>query len=136
MISPYFKRCAGDLRVARNNVFYNSFNISFGRSVFIANGNWFAGTDLIEVSDEVMFGPNSIIISGNHSKVNNSFRYGPNVISPIFIGKGSWIGGNCAILAGSSVGEGTVVGANSVVRGQVPSNVLFAGNPGRVIKEV
>lgn len=136
LISPFFKKCGKNLRVARGNVFYNSFNISFGDNVYIAYGNWFSGSTDIVVESEVMFGPKSIIISGNHVRSHGSFRYGKNELKPILISFGCWIGGNCSILAGAKIGKGTVIGANSVVIGSVPANCLFAGNPGTVKKEI
>lgn len=136
LLRPFFKRCGRNLRVARCNVFYKSFNIEIGDNVYIAYGNWFAGSDVITIQSEVMFGPKSIIVSSNHVKNNGSFRYGTDVLKPIFIGKGSWIGANCNILAGASIGSGCLIGAGTVVSKSVPDNVLFAGNPGRVVKEI
>lgn len=135
-ISPFFYKCGSNLRVARGNIFYNSFNITIGKNVYIAYGNWFSGATDIVIGDEVMFGPKSIIISGNHKRKNGSFRYGDNSVKPIKIGFGCWIGGNCSILAGSCIGNGTVIGANSVTAGQIPSDCVFAGNPGSVIKKL
>lgn len=54
---------------------------------------------------------------------------------PIHIKKGTWIGGNSTITVGSVIGEGCVIGANTVIIGNVNDNVLFAGNPGKMIKE-
>lgn len=136
LIRPFFKRCGKDLRVARSNVFINSFNMEFGDHVFIAHGNWFSAAASISVGNEVMFGPGSVIVTLNHTKINSSFRYGPGAAKAISIGAGCWIGGNSSILSGSEIGEGTVVGASTVVRGVVPAHVLFAGNPGKVIKAV
>jgi maltose O-acetyltransferase len=84
------------------------------------------------IRDEVKFGPKSIIVSSNHTIKNGSFRFGGDSLSPVRIGFGSWIGGNCAILAGSVIGKGTVIGANSVTSTIVPDNCLFAGNPGEI----
>lgn len=93
LLSLFFKKCGRNLRVASRNVFYNSFNIEIGNDVYIAYGNWFNGSTLIQIGDEVMFGPKSIIVSGNHTKKNHSFRYGENTVKPISISKGTWIGG-------------------------------------------
>jgi acetyltransferase-like isoleucine patch superfamily enzyme len=46
-----------------------------------------------------------------------------------------WIGQNAVILKGVTIGEGAVVGANSVVTRDVPPRTMVAGNPARVIKE-
>lgn len=136
LIRPFFKSCGRDLRIARGNIFYNSHRIIIGDNVYIGYGNWFNASDEIKIENEVLFGPGSIIVSGNHSRLDGSFRYGPNKNKPIRIEKGAWIGGNCAILAGCSVGKGSVVGANSVANTIIPANVIFAGNPGKVIKYI
>lgn len=54
--------------------------------------------------------------------------------SPVAIGDNSWIGVNVAILPGVKIGRNVVVGANSVVTGDLPDNCVAAGNPARVIK--
>jgi maltose O-acetyltransferase len=136
LISPFFKNCGENLRVARGNVFYNSFNITIGKNVYIAFGNWFSGSTDIIIEDEVMFGPKSIIISGNHKRKNGSFRYGTDSLKPIKIKFGSWIGGNCAILAGSIIGKGSIIGANTVTNGIIPDDCIYAGNPGVVKKTI
>ena len=52
---------------------------------------------------------------------------------PVRIGEGSWIGANVVILPGVTVGQHAVVGANSVVRADVPTGAVVAGAPARVI---
>lgn len=53
---------------------------------------------------------------------------------PIVIEDDVWIGDNCLILSGVTIGKGAVIAANTVVSKNVPSYSIFAGNPGRVIK--
>lgn len=55
---------------------------------------------------------------------------------PINIRDDAWIGMNCIILKGVTIGEGAVVGAGSVVTKDVPAWTLVAGNPARVIREL
>lgn len=55
---------------------------------------------------------------------------------PIAIKNDAWIGMNCIILKGVTIGEGAIVGAGSVVTKNVPPWTLAAGNPARVIKEL
>lgn len=52
----------------------------------------------------------------------------PSGAKPIRIGAGSWIGSRCTILAGVTIGPGSVVGASVVVREDLPANTLLAGS--------
>ena len=53
---------------------------------------------------------------------------------PIHIGPNVWIGFDVCVLPGVTIGEGSVVGARSVVREEVPPFTVVAGNPARVIR--
>ncbi len=134
LASFFFKSCGKDLRLGRGLTFFNSFNIEIGDHVLLATNNWVSGSTTIVIESEVMIGPGCIIISGNHGRANGSIRYGKDTFKPIRIGFGTWIGGNCSVLAGSEIGKGSVISANSVVKGEVPPNSLFVGNPGSVVK--
>lgn len=55
---------------------------------------------------------------------------------PITVGNGCWIGANVVILPGITIGDGSVIGAGSVVTKDIPANVVAAGNPCRVLREI
>lgn len=55
-------------------------------------------------------------------------------IAPVRIGRGTWVGEHAVILAGVTVGEFAVIGANSVVSRDVPARTVVAGAPARPIK--
>jgi acetyltransferase-like isoleucine patch superfamily enzyme len=61
---------------------------------------------------------------------------GPAEARPIAIGRGVWIGFDCCVLPGVTIGEGAVVGARSVVTRDVPPFTIVAGNPARVIRRL
>ena len=54
---------------------------------------------------------------------------------PIIIKKGSWLAFGCHILSGVTIGEHSVVAANSVVTKDVPPYSVVAGNPARIVKQ-
>lgn len=58
------------------------------------------------------------------------------LIKPIHLKKGCFIGASTIILPGTTVGVNTIVGAGSVIKGNIPDNVVVAGNPAHVIKTI
>ena len=59
-----------------------------------------------------------------------------DVFSPILVGNNVFIGSGTILLPGTTIGDNCVIGAGSVVTGDVPANSVAAGVPARVIKEV
>src|SRR5207248_11431674 len=55
---------------------------------------------------------------------------------PVTIGDNCWFGVNCVVTGGVTIGDRTVVGANSVVTRDLPSGVIAAGAPARVLREI
>jgi len=53
---------------------------------------------------------------------------------PVVIENGVWIGESVAVLPGAHIGYGSVIGANSVVKGVIPPGSIAVGTPARVIK--
>jgi NDP-sugar pyrophosphorylase family protein len=57
-------------------------------------------------------------------------------IAPVRIETGAWLGQNVVVLPGVTIGAGAVIGANSVVRSDIPPRSVAAGSPARVIREL
>jgi acetyltransferase-like isoleucine patch superfamily enzyme len=57
-------------------------------------------------------------------------------VAPTRIGRGVWLGARVVVLKGVTIGDNTVVAANSVVTKDLPNNVLAGGNPARVIQPI
>jgi acetyltransferase-like isoleucine patch superfamily enzyme len=57
-------------------------------------------------------------------------------VEPVWIGRGVWLSSRVIVLKGVTIGDNTVVAANSVVTKDLPSNVLAGGNPARVIRPI
>ena len=56
-------------------------------------------------------------------------------IKPVAIGEDVWIGSNCIIVPGVTIGKKSVIGAGSVVTKDVPAFSLAVGNPAKVVKQ-
>lgn len=67
------------------------------------------------------------------NSVERSWKYADH--KPIVIGKNCWIGEFSRICKGVTIGDGSIVAANSVVTKDVPANCIVAGNPARIVKE-
>lgn len=79
-----------------------------------------------------------VLISWDVNILENNFHTttdGGIKSAPIVIGNRVWIGCRAIILAGVTIGEGSIVAAGSVVTRDVPPGTLVAGNPAKVIRE-
>lgn len=112
------------------------FNISIGEN-FYANFNCtMLDVCPITIGDNVMIAPNVSLYTATHPIDPNERNSGIEYGKPISIGHNVWIGGNAVILPGVTLGDNVVVGAGSVVTKSFPANVVIAGNPAVVIKQI
>lgn len=54
----------------------------------------------------------------------------------IRVGNNVWFGAGVTVLPGVTIGDNTVIGAGSIVNKDIPANVVAAGNPCRVLREI
>lgn len=111
-------------------------NLHFGNHVY-ANFNLTCVDDAaIYVGDHVMFAPNVVITTTNHT-INPELRLEQyQYVKPVHIGNNVWIGSGAVILPGVTIGDNTVIGAGSIVTKDIPANVVAVGNPCRVLREI
>ncbi len=84
----------------------------------------------ITIGENVRIGANCIIMDGDFH--TDDIRSGsPN---PINICDKVWLGANVVVMKGVTIGENTIIGINSVVTRDIPSNCVAAGNPCKVIR--
>jgi len=92
---------------------------------------WASPNSKITVRENVGIGPNTVIISSNHSfGGRGNYLEQPLIEKNIIVEKNAWIGANSVILAGVTIGEGAVIGAGAVVSKDVPK-FSFAVSPNR-----
>ena len=109
-------------------------NIKIGKNVFINACCRFQDQGGIEIGDGSLIGHNTTIATLNHDF--NPLKRQNLTPSPVKIGKNVWIGSDCTILPGVTIGDGAIIGAGSVVTKSIPTNAVAVGNPARVIKEI
>ena len=75
------------------------------------------------------------IIDTDHGiKAGQLIRDQKNTVAPVTIGDDVWLGTGCKVLKGSVVGNGAVVGAMGLVKGNLPDNSVSVGIPAKVLK--
>ena len=83
-----------------------------------------------------MIGPNTLTTTVGHPISPKGRRERKAQGMPVNIGNDVWIGGNCTILPGVTIGNNVVIAAGAVVTENVPEGVVVAGTPARIIKGV
>lgn len=112
--------------------------IRIGDRCLIGANSGIVGHLSIEVGDDVWTGHHVYITDQNHGYEDRdrpiSVQTQPE--RPVKIGAGSWLGHGVVVLPGAVIGRHVVVGANSVVHGEIPDFCVAAGVPARVVRDL
>jgi acetyltransferase-like isoleucine patch superfamily enzyme len=109
-----------------------------GRNVSLINTLFNTSSGNITIENDVFFGHNVCVLTGSHfyeyqGAVRKDF---PKEGNDIIIKKYAWIASNATIIGPCEIGENSVIGAGSVVLGNVPAGCLYAGIPAKFIKNI
>ncbi len=151
----YIKRCIGKNTIVRKKTqIINSANVNIGDDcilqdfiyiragahgeVIIRNGCMvnsfcrFFGHGGIEVGEHTQIGPGVTITTTHHDITDKGLS---EDFLKVTLGRRVWIGANVTILPGVTIGDNAVIGAGSVVTGDIASNSIAVGVPAKVIKK-
>lgn len=143
LIKSAYLRLFFGAKIGRRVVFYSGVWIFTGRNLSVGDDVDFAKDVLVTtdggvtIGDRVLIGYRSQILSSNHQvpKIPGRIFESGHIRSPVVIGADSWIGANCVILPGVTVGVGAIVAAGSVVTRDVLPFSYVGGVPAKLIKE-
>ena len=110
--------------------------ISFGNNFRNSGGLTLCCEERVLFQDNVLVGWNTTIMDSDyHNVINLSKEKVSPKTSPIIVGKDAWIAIESVLLKGTSLPEGAIIGAGSIVHGkfEIP-NVLILGNPAKIVK--
>jgi len=129
------RSCGRDFQVHSSALLVSLSGLKVGNNVFIGANTVIMGLGL-QIDDGVLIGPNCVIVSGNHTKKNGSYRFGPSARGTVIIESGSWVAANCTIVDGAILLKGSLLGAGSVLNKPFKeTDSIYAGIPAKKIKE-
>ncbi|MEG0775203.1 sugar O-acetyltransferase [Clostridium sp.] len=112
------------------------FNIHFSGMVVINYNCVMLDTSPIHVGKNVFIGPGTCLSCAGHAIDSKQRAEGIGNSKPIVIKDDVWIGANCTVCGGVTIGEGSIIGAGSVVTKNIPAGVIAVGNPCKVLREI
>lgn len=133
IIGPYVSLSAG---VSPAHDLGDRTVVTIGDGCSIGKGTGIVGHEDIEIGDNVFTGHNVYITDANHGYEDPDTPIGRQFAEPrpVRVGAGSWLGHGTIVLPGACIGRHVVVGAGSVVTGELPDFSVAVGNPARVIR--
>lgn len=111
-------------------------NIKFGKDVFVNLSCYFMDGAPITIGDNNFIGPFTGFYTAAHPNAPEPRNEGLEQARPITVGDNCWFGANVSVMPGVTIGNNCVISAGAVVTKDVPDNVIVAGVPARVLREV
>lgn len=104
---------------------------SFNHNVMLAA----AGGEIV-IGNDVLIGPNVVLRAADHAFASTEvpIRCQGHLPGRIVIGDDVWLAANVVVTSGVTIGHGCVVGAGSIVTGDLPPMTVCVGNPARPIR--
>ena len=133
-------------RGCRFDVFYNEKErktLVFGNNIQLNDYVPIVAMEKVAIGNNVLMASHIFISDNSHGSYRGDDNDSNPTISPtkrdyptapISIGDNTWICEGVMIMPGSTIGEGCIIGAHSIVRGAIPDNSIAVGNPARIIK--
>ena len=104
--------------------------------VTVGRGTFISAKKLVHIGKYSMIGPFCQINDQSHSYAKGELIMNQLAcIEPVRIGSDCWLGSGVRVLMGVTIGDGSVIGAGSIVTKSIPPYQIWAGNPARYIRD-
>ncbi len=121
----------------------NKVCIAIGKNVQINDYVHIGAVGSITIGDNVLMASKIYISDHNHGSYDELISDHPMSIpierkaicKPVIIGDNVWLGESVCVLPGVTIGEGSIIGALSVVTKTIPPFSIAVGSPARVVKQ-
>jgi acetyltransferase-like isoleucine patch superfamily enzyme len=109
--------------------------VEIGDCVLMSPGSRISASDAIRIGDGCMLANGAYVTDSDWHGLYDRTARDPRV-TPVTLGRNVWLGDHATVLKGVSIGDNSVIGARAVVTGDIPANVIAAGNPARVVRRL
>lgn len=114
--------------------------IEVGENFFASHNTMILDLNKVKFGNDVWIGPNCGFYTSGHSVEPENRKSGGGYAFPITVGNNVWFGGNVIVVPskkeGITIGDNSLIAAGTVITKDVPANVVMAGNPARIVKEL
>jgi len=131
-----FKKSYDDISLVPSFYCDHGINISIGKHFQGNTGIVILDEAEVIIGDDVLIGPRVSIYTVAHPIDPAIRKMDLEYASSVVIEDGLWIGGNVIINPGVTIGKNSIIGSGSVVTTDIPSDVIAAGNPCRVLRSI
>lgn len=106
-------------------------SLTIGKKCFLNDAVTICATVSIRIGDNAKIGDQVHIYDSDFHQVTADEAV---FQKPVVIGNNVWLGAKSMILAGTTIGDNSVIAAGSIVKGDIPANCVAAGAPAKVLK--
>lgn len=112
------------------------YNIELGENFYANHNCVMLDGAKISFGDNVFVGPDCGFYTAGHPIDAERRNKGLEYAYPISVGSNVWFGGGVKVMPGVKIGNGVVIGSGSIVTKDIPDNVVAAGNPCRILRNI
>lgn len=130
-------RMTGPVNISPDAVFSNAERIEIGKGTNIGSRcHIWAGhaQGRIVIGEDCLFGPEVMVTAASYRFNDGSpVTKQPMDEADVTIGRDVWLGTRAVVLPGVTIGDGAIIGAQAIVRNDIPANAIAVGQPARVV---
>ena len=131
--------CGKNVTIYPDVMFFGDGRIEIGDNVDIGHGTIIYASKIgggVSIGSNTMIAAQCYIIDMDHGTASGELiRKQCNAVCPVIIGNDVWLGANVTVLKGSVIDDGAIIGAKSLVKGHIGSNMIAVGVPAKEKRE-
>jgi maltose O-acetyltransferase len=121
----------------RRGVTFKTMRVTLGPGAMINTGVQFDNRARVTLGANVAVGSDVLFLTDSHEIGSKERRCGgADVLRPIVVGSGAWIGARTTVMPGVTIGEGAVIAAGAVVAKDCEPHCIYAGVPAQLIRKI